>query len=173
MKNTENAAMPISAIVYWRFLPRRRSGNPAQVSHTRDIKPSSVPTRSLNQLCPDSNTAEMPADSICRTFQLKIPKMRIADGGAGNAGETPAVPAGRNRNSAKRGQPLALDRKNNLAPSLEWVNKGRSGNQRWRAGEADLDFRAWIRSRICKRFGACTGSHCGQDTGAVVPLRLR
>src|SRR6267378_3586155 len=62
MKNTENAATPISAIVYWRFLPRRRSGSPAQVSCTRDIKPSSVPTRSLNQLRPDSKTAEMRAD---------------------------------------------------------------------------------------------------------------
>ena len=74
MKNTENAAVPISAIVYWRFLPRRRSGNPAQVSRTRDIKLSSVPTHSLNQLRPDSNTAEMQADSICRTLQLKFPK---------------------------------------------------------------------------------------------------
>src|SRR6516162_7912374 len=87
MKNTENAAMPISAIVYWRFLPRRRSGNPVQASHTRDIKPSSVPTRSLNQLRPDSNTAEMRADSICRTFQLKIPKMRIAGLNAGGLDE--------------------------------------------------------------------------------------
>jgi hypothetical protein len=73
MKNTENAAMPMSAIVYWRFLPRRRSGSPAQFSRTRDIKPSSVPTPSLNQPRRDSNTAEMQADSICRT-PLKMPK---------------------------------------------------------------------------------------------------
>src|SRR5262249_2087195 len=36
----------------------------------------------------------------------------------------------RSRNSTKRGQSLTLDRKNNLAPPPEWVNKGRSGNPR-------------------------------------------
>ena len=45
----------------------------------------------------------------------------------------PSIPAttrqGSSRNSAKRGQPLTLDRKNNLAPPPEWVNKGAQGTR--------------------------------------------
>jgi hypothetical protein len=81
MKNTENAAMPMSAIVYRPFWPRRQSGRPAQVSRNPSIKPSIVSTESLNQPRGDSNTKKMHADSICRTPPTsQISKMRIAEG---------------------------------------------------------------------------------------------
>src|ERR1700746_3775940 len=67
MKNTENAAMPMSAMTYWLFFPRRLSGRPAQVCRNPDMRSSSVPTRSLNQTRPDPQTTQMNPDSICHT----------------------------------------------------------------------------------------------------------
>src|SRR5216683_1367928 len=67
MKNTANAAMPISAITYCRFFPRRLSDRPAQVSRSPDIKSSTVPTRRLNLTRPGLKTTKNRTDSICRT----------------------------------------------------------------------------------------------------------
>ena len=80
MKNGENAAMPISAITYWMFFPRRLSGRPAQVARSADIRSSIVPTQRLNQTRNDLHTAQTHPDSIGRTF-VKVAltaKMRIA-----------------------------------------------------------------------------------------------
>src|SRR5215831_12928644 len=53
------------------------------------------------------------------------------------------------------------------------IRGGRRIEPGWRAGESDLDFRSWIHGGFCKLSGACAGFHRGQDTGAVVQLRLR
>src|SRR5258705_10178547 len=80
MKNGENAAMPISAITYWMFFPRRLSGRPAQVARSPDIRSSIVPTRRLNQTRPDLQIARMlPIQSVAPPTQSHAPaKMRIA-----------------------------------------------------------------------------------------------
>ena len=78
MKNTENAAMPISAIVYWRFLPRRRSGSPAQVSPRPRYQPIKRPNSELESVllrsehCPKTNPFFFLSPPL-----LKLPKKKF------------------------------------------------------------------------------------------------
>src|SRR6516165_7601813 len=80
MKNTENAAMPISAMSQRLFFPRRLSGRPEQVSRSADIRSSTVPTPGLNLTRHQLDTVHIHPDSISRTLpKAALPaKMRIA-----------------------------------------------------------------------------------------------
>src|SRR6516165_8943975 len=80
MKNTENAAMPISAMSQRLFFPRRLSGRPEQVSRSADIRSSTVPTLGLNLTRHQLDTVHIHPDSISRTLRkAALPaKMRIA-----------------------------------------------------------------------------------------------
>src|SRR6516165_8588763 len=80
MKNTENAAMPISAMSQRLFFPRRLSGRPEQVSRSADMRSSTVPTPGLNLTRHQLDTVHIHPDSISRTLtKAALPaKMRIA-----------------------------------------------------------------------------------------------
>src|SRR6516165_9890068 len=80
MKNTENAAMPISAMSQRLFFPRRLSGRPEQVSRSADMRSSTVPTPGLNLTRHQLDTVYIHPDSISRTLRkAALPaKMRIA-----------------------------------------------------------------------------------------------
>src|SRR6516165_9153431 len=80
MKNTENAAMPISAMSQRLFFPRRLSGRPEQVSRSADMRSSTVPTPSLNLTRHQLDTVHIHPDSISRTLtKAALPaRMRIS-----------------------------------------------------------------------------------------------
>ena len=84
MKNTENAASPMSAIVYCVFVPRRLSGSKALHSRSDPNRRLSVSTQTLNQkphllgIHGGRATAPLPELSARLDRDLASAKMRTA-----------------------------------------------------------------------------------------------